>query len=617
MKQIGGFVKIDDSITSFEAIHRMIDNPGSTISHISYTSLNGFIFKLTVPEGSHEFFGLNDDGNFNKPIHSIVLKFAILSHSVEHLDAININYERHNKNTELLPNFHNEAKVQQNIYIKTIHPSGNPICPAVIDFSYLNNSSSQLFLDVIRRKPNTPESSTMLRYIYSRIRETSDRKLGIISMELADNFDTLNNLFLKNKPAYEENVLNTLAQIIILFTKLKMINYDSHLKNVLTNGRNKTMLIDFGRTVDLSRTVQIISNRDAYQRFMDLYKRLHDNKYEYETAANNITQYSITDLYVSKTNPISEVIVIVDRLIRHIANIDYALNAFYFNGIIEPQMNEYLIYLFGANFSDDWKNNYPSFPDIENSELRQKIIKIIEKIREITETPIEARTLLSQGAIQRKIDAGKLFMVDNDVSLYNRSQGIIEREREQRQQQQQQQREQQQIQLQRQTTQENTIYGIIGIAVVGYVLKYLFFGGNSLSKSKQLTLNKEKITKIVFQLLSQYNCGIEFDYSHADIQKISREELNFILEKYDVVIGKEKTEYCSVNPNIIQVPPIEFVIEHVKKQLKVNSEIRNYSRKNLGKTGSKVRTKVRTQSKVRTKARSKTKSKTRSRSNSI
>jgi hypothetical protein len=320
---------------------------------------------------------------------------------------------------------------------------------------------------------------------------------------------------------------------------------------------------------------------------------------------------------VSKTNPISEVIVIVDRLIRHIANIDYALNAFYFNGIIEPQMNEYLIYLFGANFSDDWKNNYPSFPDIENSELRQKIIKIIEKIREITETPIEARTLLSQGAIQRKIDAGKLFMVDNDVSLYNRSQGIIEREREQRQQQQQQQREQQQIQLQRQTTQENTIYGIIGIAVVGYVLKYLFFGGNSLSKSKQLTLNKEKITKIVFQLLSQYNCGIEFDYSHADIQKISREELNFILEKYDVVIGKEKTEYCSVNPNIIQVPPIEFVIEHVKKQLKVNSEIRNYSRKNLGKTGSKVRTKVRTQSKVRTKARSKTKSKTRSRSNSI
>jgi hypothetical protein len=390
-------------------------------------------------------------------------------------------------------------------------------------------------------------------------------------MELADNFDTLNNLFLKNKPAYEENILNTLAQIIILFTKLKLINYDSHLKNVLTNGRNKTMLIDFGRTVDLSRTVQIISNRDAYQRFMDLYKTLHHNKYEYETAANNITQYSITDLYVSKTNPISEVIVIVDRLIRHIANIDYALNAFYFNGIIEPQMNEYLIYLFGPNFSDDWENNYPSFPDIENSELRQKIIKIIEKIREITETPIEARTLLSQGAIQRKIDAGKLFMVDNDVSLYDRSRVIIDREREKRQQQreqrEQQQRQEQQIQLQRQTNQENTIYGIIGIAVVGYVLKYLFFGGNSLSKSKQLTLNKEKITRIVFNLLSQYNCGIEFDYSHVDIQKISREELNFILEKYNVVIGKEKTEYCSVNPNIIQVPPIEFIIEHVKIQL--------------------------------------------------
>jgi hypothetical protein len=197
---------------------------------------------------------------------------------------------------------------------------------------------------------------------------------------------------------------------------------------------------------------------------MDLYKTLHHNKYEYETAANNITQYSITDLYVSKTNPISEVIVIVDRLIRHIANIDYALNAFYFNGIIEPQMNEYLIYLFGPNFSDDWENNYPSFPDIENSELRQKIIKIIEKIREITETPIEARTLLSQGAIQRKIDAGKLFMVDNDVSLYDRSRVIIDREREKRQQQreqrEQQQRQEQQIQLQRQTNQENTVQQI-------------------------------------------------------------------------------------------------------------------------------------------------------------
>jgi hypothetical protein len=122
----GGLKQKDPSLTSWQAVYKMISNPESTLTKISYSSLKGYIFKLDVPPipENSEFFGLNVDGTaLNVPIYSLIFKFAIVSEGGDEelpefffpgeLDS-NGDQMYYTKATENLNDFKVESEIQQN-----------------------------------------------------------------------------------------------------------------------------------------------------------------------------------------------------------------------------------------------------------------------------------------------------------------------------------------------------------------------------------------------------------------------------------------------------------------------------------------------------------------------
>jgi hypothetical protein len=148
--------------TSFDAVYQMITNPLSTLTKISYSSLKGFIFKLDVPHDVQHtyFYGLNDSGtSYNVPVYTLILKFAIITDRTESLPNFIYMHDSHNKSTENLIEYATESKTQQDIYVATVSPSGNPICPAVADFSYFDCTSGEILLAKLIK--NTNNSATI------------------------------------------------------------------------------------------------------------------------------------------------------------------------------------------------------------------------------------------------------------------------------------------------------------------------------------------------------------------------------------------------------------------------------------------------------------------------
>ena len=107
------------------------------------------------------------------------------------------------KSKENAQAFMNEAKIQQEIFLETIVPSGNPICLGIADYSYLSQTDASKLLDILIIITSRDSSSrAVLQYIKTNM-ETSD-KLGIISMELADGYTELNELLYDyTHPNYE------------------------------------------------------------------------------------------------------------------------------------------------------------------------------------------------------------------------------------------------------------------------------------------------------------------------------------------------------------------------------------------------------------------------------
>ena len=160
-RKYGGMKKRDDAKTSFEAAQTMITHPEAQVSALSYESLSGFLFRLDVPHDKSwapAFLGLNAEGTaLTRPVYSLVLKLAmVVSSSREQTyyckiqdnkrNSLFVHDKFHKKKVEVLTDFIQEADIQQYIYIKTLSPSGKPLCLAVVDMAYFDNPTSQHFL---------------------------------------------------------------------------------------------------------------------------------------------------------------------------------------------------------------------------------------------------------------------------------------------------------------------------------------------------------------------------------------------------------------------------------------------------------------------------------------
>lgn len=423
----GGLKQKNPDLTSWQAVYKMISNPASTLTKIAYSSLKGYIFKLDVPARpeNSEFFGLNASGtDFNMPIYSLIFKFAIISkNGDEDLPEFSFPGELgedgaqafYSKATENLNDFKIESNIQQSIYLKTINPSGKPICLAVADFSFFNRASAGTLLDQLRAKRgNSPKVLRMLEYLSANV--TGTNQLGMITMELANSdFKELSDLK-SNALVFKSDCNSAIAQILILFLKLKILNYDSHAGNVLgKEDGTKTFLIDFGRTLNFTNKTPFPAEGSE---IVEQYNAITKSNYVRDSA--EVLSFDVTDLYVGGRTTEDAVIDKMQKIIKFMAYIDYCTNTTYYDmsTMDRPQLITFLRYLYGPEFSDKWSKRPPNFTLTPNA--RAAYASLIPTIRSLTEAPMGATNRLSDAAVQGMMETGKLFSIKAGVS-YDRN----------------------------------------------------------------------------------------------------------------------------------------------------------------------------------------------------
>ena len=279
---IGGMVTKIKNENSFRSLMRMIKNQSCKITCCSYSSLKGFVFKLhidkpTLDNCDTEFFGMNDSNtSFNLPVDTLIVKMAIIENEPGMLtDYVAINGKKIDKASETLDSFKNEANIQSTIYKKTLSNSsgmsGDPVCPAMADFSLLEPYTAVKFLDAVKTKcVSDAEATNMIKYMNSYLRNflgfTLGKKyyLGVITMEMASGYDSFYNV--SNKIARMNNSLtgtelmkldnSVILKIIRLYNEAGIVHCDLHGNNVLVkknaDGTYKVYIIDFGVYVDVS-----------------------------------------------------------------------------------------------------------------------------------------------------------------------------------------------------------------------------------------------------------------------------------------------------------------------------------------------------------------------------
>jgi len=463
----GGIVKKDDTLTYWQAVYKMICVPEAMLTTISYNSLYGYVFKLNIPPISEnaEFFDLNDSGTiFNVPVFSLILKFAIIENpnaGVTRLPELIIQGETpHKKSYEKLENFRNEAMIQQTIYLTTIEQCAKAICPSIVDFSFFNKDTGAFLIKkMLELQDNDEFVKIVLHYLFANIQANS-AYLGLISMKCVDDeyiqlskirkeVSRVHQLNLQDKTEfinvlkiYIRNCNDALTQIIILFIKLKIINFDCHLGNILAstkpydlNLNYRTTLIDFGRVINFNTqdplsfigyivdpVTQIVTQeRDKihsyvnkqYVKYYEDFFGVHGDEYKLNHDSKKLFKLEITALYPqgtrSQSKGVNNMVVLVDEIIKFISVFDFIINNIKY-GTKKPQMINLLRYIYGGSLSDDWVANPPTPDKFEiTPEVEKKLIFLIQSIMHSTQT--DHRLMFSEGRIDRMITENKLLYI--------------------------------------------------------------------------------------------------------------------------------------------------------------------------------------------------------------
>jgi len=338
----GGVVNKVEGGDNFASIVKMIAHPKCKISLISDLSLKGFVVMLHV-EGLDpvEFYGLNETTHvFDVPVDTLVIKMAILYTGTSTADnklELPPYKAGMRKQMENLNDFQKEAAIQSEIYYQTLS-KGNPICPALIDLSHFTSlDSSARFLKALRTKCIDSESRSMITYIMESLPGTTDRQLGMITMESAVTFDTFYDAFdsystidtsnmqisgYDNITASTEQVSlcgDVVFQIARLFNECKIVHCDLHGENILVDKLKKKMLIiDFGRTLHAD-ALSLPERKVAHGYARDLLNSpvLFNSRGNFETTSRikySVSKFDVTYLKV---------------LLEFVVSLEYMYNAKY------------------------------------------------------------------------------------------------------------------------------------------------------------------------------------------------------------------------------------------------------------------------------------------------
>jgi hypothetical protein len=297
----------DDKKKYEKALYDMIDK-ATNIHCISYSSLEGFIFTITVNEANAVFNGLNEKSEFIKPISTVLLKLVLIKRygaTTNNFEFI-IDDKKIRKRAATIDSFNNEINVQYDVYKNTLNYNNIPICPSIIYNNVIDMKSQILrFLLKIKGKGRqsiiTSEIIEDLFDIYNAPKKIPT--LGIIGMEFADDYQTLDSYIDDKENSYsdgsitEENDMYTLqtcetdckcvssiiVNIIRLFISSGIIHLDLHSGNIMINKKLHTSeIIDFG----IIEPMTITQNNIEYYTYENLIFDKKTNKPSVESLNN-------------------------------------------------------------------------------------------------------------------------------------------------------------------------------------------------------------------------------------------------------------------------------------------------------------------------------------------
>lgn len=399
-KMKGGFFKTRDDLTMYQCITNMIKSNGAKLTMISFSSLSGFIFKLNVTHNEDNIYFR--DFESKKPVYTIILKIAIISDTPIYSTYTNIYRNVFQKKTETRDDFTKEYDTQNNIYLKTLEMNRVNICPSVMGLLFLNNNEkNQFFLNVAPICGKIGEECVnMLTFLYNNSLNKDNKigEIGIILMEFVDEkkYMLLSNI--SNPVIKKYNILYTLAEMVVLFIHLKLINFDSHGFNIFGNieMNRQSFMIDFGRILDFKKNNENNYNPE-FKKFLNFYNKLYDkdmnntpfpqinNVVTYETNSQTLPTVIYTDnLNVVENNNVIniffqrdfdeikdieakyfynvneknkiEVKLMLEKIIRFISYVDYAKSCSISNKIKKyPQIGMLLNGLYNNNMGP-WYN---------------------------------------------------------------------------------------------------------------------------------------------------------------------------------------------------------------------------------------------------------------------
>jgi len=282
---VGGIVNKTQGKNNFDSVIHMIKNPRCQITTISYSSLVGFVFKCSLlkkegetilPHEDVEFYGLNESKTaFDAPIDAIVIKLAVLDRYQNkplfpYQPASDLEKAIY-KESDTVVDYKKEALVQSKIYQTTAN-KGEPICPALIDFSQISEKEAiQSFFNIMSDKCYDKEARNIITYlknilIYSESSEymyMDDVELGILSMESALVYRNSREVISDTGFTGEKYTLSlesVLTQVLRLYNETHLLHADFHFGNCLMkeneDGSYRVYMIDFGRMVDVDNLTQ-------------------------------------------------------------------------------------------------------------------------------------------------------------------------------------------------------------------------------------------------------------------------------------------------------------------------------------------------------------------------
>lgn len=352
-KQNGGLKKKHPEKKGFKPVFDMINSPSANITLLTYKSLKGFMIRLDVSEEDSEYLALSGS-RFTKLVTSFILKFAVIA---KENDTDLPMYKDVEKSSESKNSFFDEAKLQQEIWIKSILGDRPQICPSVANFSLFDNDNSKLIINFLKQKHIDGRAGEIFNYLLDCLNITPVREpkygIGILVMPNIENSmqlgDFLNLTVTPNPFDFYGKMIgpqdipsacsNVLSQIVRLFL-MGVIHFDLHSGNVLIylsrKQQIKSFIIDFGRVSNIMNGIE-----DEYLTIdekNELKKKVEDN-------FNELTSLSSDAREVDK-------IYFIQNIIDDISDLDKKKNQaiFTYSSPDKYQMKWYLDYV---------TNNFP------------------------------------------------------------------------------------------------------------------------------------------------------------------------------------------------------------------------------------------------------------------